>query len=402
MPQRVETVPDNVPSELVIDFDYYALKGTNGDIQAEWAELHKGPDIVWTPHYGGHWIATRAADIGVIQLDHEHFSHNVFDLPKNPHGIKAIPLALDPPEHTPYRKLLMTGFTPQKIGKLSDVARDTAKQLIAAIKPRGECEFIDEFAKVLPINVFLTMMDLPLSDRPWLLPRADIAVHSNDVELKTRTQGELAGYLMTHIEARRGNNSDDLLSMIMNGEIEGRPLTIEEIMAMALLALVGGLDTVASQIGFVANFLAKSPDHRRALVENPRLNSVACEEFLRRFSLPNTSRELTMDYEYAGIHFRKGDIIQIPKALYSLDERVNPDPMTVDFGRKPSVIKHMAFGAGPHVCPGNGLARRELMIFLEEWLQAIPDFEIDPARLPEFSCGGVNSVKHLYLRWEVR
>ena len=397
---NVATIPDNVPPELVVDFDFYQLAGKSEDIQSAWAVLHQGPDIVWTPYYGGYWIATRAADIAVMQLDHAHFSHRHFDLPVNPNNISSIPLSLDPPEHTPFRKLLMGSFTPQKVRAFSQIARDTAQALVAKIKPQGECEFIEEFAKVLPINVFLAMMDLPLDDRVWLLPRVEIAVRSNDIEAKTRNQHELAGYLMQHIAARQANPGEDLLSAIVNGEIEGRALTPPEIMAMSLLVLVGGLDTVASQLGFVAQFLARHPGHRRELIDNPKLIPVACEEFLRRFGLPNTARELTMDFEYNGIRFKKGDMVQMPKCLYGLDERVNERPFEVDFHRKPSSIKHAAFGAGPHVCPGNVLARRELIVFLEEWLPAIPDFEIDPERPPVFAAGSVNGVDKLYLKWK--
>ena len=401
MPMQV-AVPDNVPPEIVVDFDYFAVDGSNGDPQATWKQLHDGPDIVWTPHYGGHWIATRAAEFDVMQIDHEHFSHRQFDLPRNPDRIPSVPLGLDPPQHTPYRRLLMTAFTPRKIRAFAEVAEATAKDLIETLKPRGECEFIDDFAKVLPINVFLTMMGLPLEDRSYLLPLAEIAVHSNDVALKTKTQQELAGYLLGHIEQRRAAGpAEDLLSTIVHGEIEGRALTPPEILSMSLLALVGGLDTVASQLGFVANFLAKNPAHRRELAENPRLIPTACEEFLRRFGLPNTLREVTMDLDYKGLKFRQNDLILMPKCLYGLDDRINSDPMTVDFHRKPSTIKHAAFGAGPHLCPGNVLARRELMIFLEEWLPAIPDFELDPERPPVFTSGGVNSVSKLYLKWKV-
>ena len=399
--QKLSVVPDNVPPELVVDFDFYALADKAEDIQLAWAELHKGPDIVWTPYYSGYWIATRAADIDVMQLDHAHFSHRHFDLPVNPNNISSIPLSLDPPEHTPFRKLLMPAFTPQKVRAFSDVARDTARSLVDSLKPRGQCEFIEDFAKVLPINVFLHMVNLPLSDREWLLPRVEIAVRSNDIEAKTRNQAELAEYLMKHIAARQENPGEDLLSAIVHGKVEDRALNPFEVMAMSMLVLVGGLDTVASQLGFVAQFLAKNPGHRHELVENPKLIPVACEEFLRRYGLPNTARELTMDYEYKGIFFKKGDMVQMPKCLYGLDDRINPNPTVVDFHRKPSSIKHAAFGAGPHVCPGNVLARRELIVFLEEWLPAIPDFEIDPERPPVFAAGSVNGVDKLYLTWKI-
>src|SRR3546814_20255615 len=105
-----------------------------------------------------------------MQVDYEHFSHNEFDIPLNPDRVKSIPLSLDPPEHTPYRRLLMGGFMPKKVRQYSEVARETAQALVAALKPRGECEFIDEFAKVLPSNVFLTMMGLPQDGRAFLLP----------------------------------------------------------------------------------------------------------------------------------------------------------------------------------------------------------------------------------------
>src|SRR3546814_17493230 len=110
---------------------------------------------------------------------------------------------------------------------------------------------------------------------------------------------------MGHIEDRKANRRHDLLGMIVNGEVEERPLTPHEIMAMSLLVLVGGLDTVASQIGFVAHFLAKNPGHRRELIEDPKLIQTACEEFLRRYGLPHTARQFTPDYDYKGIRFKK-------------------------------------------------------------------------------------------------
>src|SRR3546814_14472333 len=118
----------------------------------------------------------------------------------------------------------------------SDCSSDVCSSdlLVAALKPRGECEFIDEFAKVLPINVFLTMMGLPLDDRAFLLPRAEIAVRSNDVELKTKTQMELAGYLMGPIADRTTKRIEDLPGMNVNGQVEARPLTTHATMALSL------------------------------------------------------------------------------------------------------------------------------------------------------------------------
>lgn len=393
--------PDNVPDELVIDFDFYALGDKEDDVQLAWAALHKGPDIVWTPHNGGHWIATRAADFDVMQIDHEHFSHEHFNLPKNDIDKTWIPLGLNPPDHGPYRKLITPAFFPKAIKVLEDIARDTAKALVADIAPRGRCEFIEEFAKVLPINIFLGMVDLPLEDRPFLLELAEVMVRSSSVSERVEANEKMQTYLGRYIDLRMQQPGEDVLSQIIQGEINGRPITRDEVMRIAVVLLFGGLDTIASQLGFFAHYLAQNPDARRELASDPSIHQVACEEMIRRFGLPNTARVLAMDYEYKEIQFRKGDMILIPKCLYGLDDRINADPTKVDFHRRPSTIKHAAFGAGPHNCPGAVLARRELMVFLSEWLPEIPDFELDPDDPVIMASGPVNGVLRLPLRWTV-
>ncbi|HEY6868727.1 MAG TPA: cytochrome P450 [Novosphingobium sp.] len=398
---KVEQFPDHVPPELVVDFDFFAMDQLGqDDIQLGWATLHDGPDIVWTPHNGGHWIATRAEDFDVMQLDHDHFSHRHFNLPRNDMDQHSLPLGLDPPVHGLYRKLIQPAFMPRAIKALEGVARDTARQLVAGIAPRGACEFIEEFAKVLPITVFLGMVDLPYADAAMLLPWAEIAVRSPDVALRAEVQRKMGEYLAPHIDARMREPGEDLLSLIITGEIEGRRPTRDEVLGMAILILFGGLDTVASQLGFIALHLARHPEHRAMLRERPGLRATATEELIRRYGLPNTARVLTQDYCYKGIQFRAGDMIQLPKCLYGLDDRKNPNPAEVDFGRTPSQIKHAAFGAGPHVCPGAVLARREIMVFLDEWLPAIPDFAIAPGKPLVMKSGPVNGVLELHLEWD--
>ena len=394
-----DSIPSNVPPELVVDFDFFALGGKAEDIQLAWKVLHQGPDIVWTPHNGGHWIATRAADIDVMQRDHEHFSHRHFNLPKNQIDPHVLPLGADPPVHTPYRRLLTPAFLPRAVKHLEGVARDTARRLVSEIAPRGECEFIEDFAKILPINVFLGMVDLPPEDRSFLLPWAEVAVRSPDIGQRMEVHLKMRDYLSGTVAKRMETPGDDLLSLVGQGEIDGRPITPDEVMAMSVLLLFGGLDTVASQLGFIAHFLARSPAHRAELVANPALHQIACEELLRRYGLPNTARVLTKDYLYNGLQFLEGDMIQLPKCLYGLDDRIIDDPVRVDFHRKPSAIRHAAFGAGPHTCPGAVLARREIMVFFDEWLSRIPHFEVDPAKPAVMASGPVNGVLELHLRW---
>lgn len=394
-------IPENVPAELVVDFDFFALDQLGkDDIQLAWATLHNGPDIVWTPHNGGHWIATRGDDFDVMQQDHEHFSHKNFNLPRNEMDQYSLPLGLDPPAHTPFRRSIMPAFQPRTIKKLEAVARETAQALVAQIAPRGECEFIEDFAKVLPINVFLGMVDLPLEHRSFLLEWAEVAVRSPELPKRMEVHAKMREYLTPYIEARMENPGEDVISMVITSDIGGRPPSRDEVFGMSTLLLFGGLDTVASQLGFITLHLARNPQHRRELVEHPEIRARATEELLRRYGLPNTARVLTQDYDYKGISFRKGDLIQLPKCLYGLDDRKNADPLTVDFHRKPSEVKHAAFGAGVHVCPGAVLARREIMVFMDEWLPAIPEFAIDPDKPLIMKSGPVNGVLALPLKWQ--
>jgi cytochrome P450 len=337
-----------------------------------------------------------------MQLDHEHFSMAALSLPRASAsgGMQAVPISLDPPHHWPYRKLMQPAFVPRAVDRLEAGVRQTAVRLIEGLVPAGGCEFISEFATRLPITVFMEMMDLPIGDMERLRPLADTATRSPNVDQRRQASAAMAQYAMGYVRERRESPGDDLISFIGQGEVEGRAITFEETLSMVVLLMFGGLDTVASMLGFVARFLADNPEHRRQLAEDPTLIPNAVEELIRRHGLVNTARLITQDYDYKGIPFRKGDQVQLPNTLAGLDERRFDDPLTVDF-RRERPIKHAAFGNGPHTCPGAILARRELKVFLEEWLKRIPEFEIEPGAQPQFAVGMVNTVTSLPLVWPV-
>jgi cytochrome P450 len=360
-----------------------------------------GPEIFWTPRNGGHWIATRAEDIEAMQLDHEHFSMAALSIPRaDAGGQQAIPISLDPPHHWPFRKLMQPAFLPRAVDRLEDGVRATAIRLIEHLAPLGRCEFVGDFATRLPITVFMEMMDLPIADIERLRPLADVATRSPDTAERRKASGAMAQYVMGYVRERREAPADDLISFVGQGQVEGRPISFEETLSMVVLLMFGGLDTVASMLGFVACFLAANPGHRRQLIDDPALIPSAVDELIRRHGLVNTARLVTQDHHFKGVDLRKGDQVQLPNALAGLDDRRFHDPLTVDFNRE-RPIKHAAFGNGPHTCPGAVLARRELKVFLEEWLKRIPDFRVEPGQRPQFAVGMVNTVTILPLVWEV-
>jgi cytochrome P450 len=397
-----DRTPQHVPSSLVHAFDLYNVEVEDDDYHAALKRLHSPgtPDIFWTPKNGGHWVATRGADIYEIFKDSERFTSRKLVVPAERNTHTLPPISLDPPEHTKYRQLISPVLSPKAVSAMAQQAREQAIELIEGFYSRGECEFVSEFAQHLPIGIFMRMVDVPGEDREMLLAWADQQVRpTSEVE---REQGfmNIFGYAAQKVKERRAQPGTDVISQLTKAQVDGRPITDEELIPMVSLLLIGGLDTVASAMGFTARFMANSPAHRRELIEHPERIQGAVEELLRRFPVVNQGRMVRQDMEYKGVPMKAGDMIVMPTTLHGLDDRQFEDPMTVNFQR-PTPI-HSTFGNGAHRCPGSLLARTEMKIFLEEWLKRIPDFKIKPGA----TCGvraGVNATLFdLPLVWEVR
>jgi len=398
MSAALARIPAHVPASLVVDFDYIRPPGHEEDVHLAWSRLHAGPDIVWTPHYGGHWIATRAEDIDVMQLDHERFSYQHITIPPQQERTARLnPLEYDPPEHTARRAIISPAFGPKAMQGLEADVRALAIELIEGFRARGECEFIGEFAKHLPIEIFLRLVELPLTDREHLLELTELTVRPKSPDDQVRAFQGLYAYVQKWIIERRAHPGNDLFSKIVNAKINGEDMPPDQTFGMLSNVLFGGLDTVASSLGFFAKFLAENSDKQRELKAKPELIVPAIEEILRRFGIPNTAREITRDIEYKGVQFMRAEQVMLSKTLHGLDERRFSDPFTVDFRRKRS--PHAAFGDGPHRCPGSFLARMEIRVWLEEWLKRIPEFRIRTGERPRTSSGPVNGVLHLPLSW---
>jgi cytochrome P450 len=369
-------------------------------VHAAWKELQRtAPRIFWTPRNGGLWMITRAKDIIELQKDHERFSMKGALVPNNPRPYPAPPIDLEPPEHGPWRMLLSPAFSPKVVAEVEAVVRQVTIDLIEGMKPKGECEFVTEFTKVLPIVVFLTMMGLPTEDREKLLPLADVIARSPHPEQLHEARLQIKAYIQAAVDERKVNPKNDLVTKILNAKIGGEPIPEEKAVGMLSLALSGGLDTVKNMLGFLALFLAEHPDHVRQLREKPDLIPHAIEELIRRHGVSVTARLVRKNCEFLGVQLKEGDQIQGPGPLVGLDDETTPDPMTVDFSR-PAPIPHATFGNGIHHCPGSILARREIKVWLEEWLPRIREFWVKPGTKPHQDIGMVNNVSELWLQWK--
>jgi cytochrome P450 len=287
-------------------------------------------------------------------------------------------------------------FTPRRIGALEGKVRALTIELIEGFKPNGTCEFIGEFALKLPTSMFLMLADLPEELGPELLEYVEMATRGGPEMAEIAHHGTLE-IVAPFLEARAKNPGEDVLSGIVNGKVRGVPLNQSEVIGMTMTTLFGGLDTVASTLGFIANFLATHPGHRQQLIDDPALIPAAVNELMRRLSPANLGHTLARDFEYKGIHFKEGDRFWTVPLLAGIDDTRFTNAWEVDFHRKEG--EHLTFGAGPHRCVGQLLALQEIRVFIEEWLPRIPDFRVSAERPIRYKPGVINCVSELVLEW---
>jgi cytochrome P450 len=397
--------PTHVPASLAFEFDAFRpMEGSETYHEAYVRWNGKGlPELFWTPFNGGHWVAASRECLAEVFADYGRFTSRLgasIDSPLAPGEDNArprlAPIEEDPPRQQEFRKLFASAFTSTAVKQREDEVRSLAIELVEGLKPKGRCEFVTEFAQHLPIKIFMRMVDLPDEDRLGLIPLAQAQVAADSP--KAEKMALLFQYVAGRVAERMKTPGDDLISKVVASQIDGRPITPHEAIGVCSLLLIGGLDTVASMMGHIMHFLAGSPSHRQALIDNPSLVPGAVEEFLRRFALTNPARTVTQDMTVRGVEMKAGDKIMLATPFGAVDPRTYENPLEIDFTRKSA--NKTTFGAGPHVCPGSMLARAEIKVLLQEWLKRIPDFALDPADPPRVRTGVNGSMEHLPLVWQ--
>lgn len=394
-------VPSHVPPELVVDFDFYNMDGVEDDFHRAWKRLqdaHPDKVLIWTPRNEGHWIPLHGEDVHHIFGDYQNFTSKCLIIPKSAgEDFSVLPTMLDPPEHGPVRALVNPHLSPKAIFRLESDIRNLAVALIEGFRGRGQCEFIHEYSEILPIQIFMTMVNLPMEDAPMLKFWANEINLPSGAMTMEEVMSSFENYLAPYILARRENPGDDMMSQLLQSKRNGELISLHDANELLTQILLGGLDTVAFTLGFFILFLAQNSGHRRQLVADHGLIPGAVDEMLRRFPIATNSRMVAVDQDYKGIKLKAGEMIALPTTLHNLDEREYEDAFNVDFRRK--VERISTFGAGAHRCPGMFLARTEIRITLEEWLTRIPEFELEPGFRPVMRGGMVGAIEKIPLRW---
>jgi cytochrome P450 len=323
-----------------------------------------------------------------------------------------IPLNVDPPLHSKYRRLLDPLFAPKRMDQQEEDITRRVVDLIEDFIDAGECNFTEDFAEIFPSSVFLGLMGLPEEELPMFLRMRDGILHPDKIDpgalidsakrtaVMARTGQEIYDYFGALADQRMNKPADDVMSMLVASEVNGERLSRNDVLDICYVMLIAGLDTVSDSLTCMYAFLAQHPEHRRQITEDPACVTNAIEELFRwespvPFGVPRVATEDTELPD--GCPIKQGTAVIVMYGAANVDDSMCPEPFEVRFDREST--RHMAFGGGVHRCLGSHLARRELRITLTEWHRRIPDYWLKPGHEQLEYPPGLRHVKDLTLAW---
>ncbi len=394
------------PYDYAIDADPYPV----------WRRLRDESPVYWNERHG-FYALSRYDDVLDGLLDNETFlsSHGIVleMIGDEPYENLPMMIMMDPPSHTKLRKLVSRAFTPRRIAGLEHKIAELCRAFFDEIDGEVEFDYIDRFAGVLPPTVILSLVGYPEGHAQEFRARSVESLHVEEGATMENTfreplvaeNGEITNeafaILPDLMEQRRTDPQDDLITGLVHAEIEEdgetRTLTLEEILAFVQLLSSAGTETVARLLGFAAVTLARVPDQRRLLVDDPALIPNAVEELLRyEAPSPIQSRWVARDIERHGTVIPRGSKIALLNGSGDRDERHFDAPDVFDVRR--SIDRHLAFGYGTHFCIGAALARLEARVALAETLRRFPTWEVDEARLERVHTSTVRGYTSVPMR----
>ncbi len=376
--------------------------------------LRANAPVYWhdEPDAPGFWVLTKHADVVEVNRNSQVFSSDqkyggVIPFEEAKLAIinqfaAGIPLMLtmDDPDHGRYRKLVNRGFTPRAVGRVEERLKAIAKGLVDDALSQGTCDWVETVAAWLPITAITELVGVPAEDRRKVFDWANALVGATDPEFG----GDLSGVVTTMMEvfayatelqeARRKRPAEDIMSTLVQADVDGEELTELEITMFFILLLNAGSETTRNAISHSLIAMMDQPDVYRELAEDRSLLPMAIEEMLRWATpVPYMRRTAIVDTEIRGQTIKAGDKVTIWYASANRDEEVFEDPYRFDIRRNPN--PHTTFGGGgAHFCLGANLARMEIRVLFDEILDRVQEFK--PAGPPErLRSNIVNGIKHL-------
>ncbi len=417
-PQSLDEVDLTSPDAYVV----------NGYPYPHWAYLRAHAPVYWyeRPNIAPFWAITRYHDIQRISRDPQTFS-NKTDItirpePSEDDFASSQPthhlLEMDPPEHAAYRSLVNRRFTPGGLQLLEErideiatgIVDRVALELVDDLSKRGRAEFVADVSARLPLAAICELLGVPRERWDDIHLWTNETIGAADPEFQRgRSQSETAqagamalfGYFMQLAEHKRQQPADDLMSTLVQAELDGEPLNVIDLLSYAFILILGGNETTrnATSGGLLA--LIEHPEQLRRLRDDPALLDSAIEEILRWTSpIIHFGRLATADVEIGGQLISAGDKLMMWYPSANRDAEIFSQPDTFDISREPN--EHLAFGGfGEHFCLGANLARMELRSIFKHVLDRLDDIQLD-GEVERLRSGFVGGIKHLPIAFSAR
>jgi cholest-4-en-3-one 26-monooxygenase len=369
--------------------------------------------VYWHPEPNdtGFWAITKHADIRKMSQDNETWSAElggVFIPTADEEALASLRLTIlmmDPPKHNRYRRLVSKGFTPRMIAMLEQEIERRAVKVIDEVCEKGEVEFVEEIAAQVPVQMICEMIGLEPEVWPRMFEVSNNLIGSRDDPDYQELPGgpdaaSIEVYMLCDAVAadRRQNPRDDIMTALVNAEIDGERLTDAELNLFFITLIVAGNETTRNLINHAMLALIDHPEQAQRLRDDPSLWDTGVEEMLRwGSSIHNFRRTATRDTEIRGVPIKAGDKAVLYYAAGNRDEEVFADPHTFDVGRTPN--DHVTFGGGGvHFCLGASLARTEIRATMRQIVERMPDLEL-AGPVNRLHSDFVNGVKTMPVRF---
>lgn len=375
--------------------------------EERWAEQRERCPIAFTGRRQRTWLPVRYSDLSDIAHDVERFSSrdiavvSPFAAPIND-LFPVPPISSDKPTHTWARRILLPAFGPSAIDAMTPVTRALAESLIEEHFSDGGGDAAADFARHIPVRIIATMLGIPLEDEErftgWVVRTLQEGFQNLDGAMDTL--GEMSTYFAEKVAERRAmaheDRPDDVLTLLIEAETD-EPMTDAHLLGTCFLLLIAGIDTTWSAIGSSLWHLATHPDDQQRLRDEPALLPSAIEEFLRVYSPVTMARYVTEDTDFRGCPMKEGDKVLMAFPAGNRDPELfeNADEVRIDRQKN----RHFAFGSGIHRCLGSNLARMEMRVAIETFLEKVPSFELADTDTVTWTGGQVRGPRRVMIRY---
>jgi len=311
-------------------------------------------------------------------------------------------ITTDAPDHAPERRLMLPFFAPKAVEQYREHTQELCRSLIREFIEDGRADVAGDYARQIPPRIIALILgiDPEMSDDFTTWVQGVLEVGLTDPEVRDHYSEIIRNFFVDEIKDRVENPGDDLISFLLQAEIDGQPVPMNVIRGNVGLMLIAGIDTTWSSIGSALWHLASHPEDRQRLVDEPELIPTAVEEFLRAYSPVSMARIATKDTMLGERHVKEGEriVLSFPAANRDPEAFENPEEVIIDR----QVNRHVAFGAGIHRCAGSNLARLEMQVAIGEFLAMIPEFELEDPDAVTWAGGQVRGPRHLPITFPAR